>query len=119
MSSVIRLKESGLFIKDAVSPEREVKGAGEITQVLMDALSGNVGALEKGFSFQTSINGSCISLIPKDELLARIMKTIDLCINGNKLDKIVLFEHSGNRTEIDVNLLALTKLPEAISAQLQ
>lgn len=119
ISSVLRLKKSGLYMQDAVSPEREVKGAGTITQVLMNALSGNVSALEDEFSFQPSKQSTCISLLPKENLLANVMQAIDLCIVDNKLNSIVLFEHSGNRTEIDINLSALTKLPEAISAQLQ
>ena len=119
ISSVLRLKKSGLYMQDAVSPEREVKGAGTITQVLMNALSGNVSALENEFSFQPSKKKACISLLPKENLLANVMQAIDLCMVDNKLKSIVLFEHSGNRTEIDINLTALTKLPEAISAQLQ
>jgi len=119
LSSVLRLKKSGLYMQDAVSPEREVKGAGTITQVLMNALSGNISALENEFSFQPSQQKACISLLPKENLLANVMKAIDLCMVDNKLKSIVLFEHSGNRTEIDINLSALTKLPEAISAQLQ
>jgi hypothetical protein len=119
ISSVLRLKKSGLYMQDAVSPEREVKGAGTITQVLMNALSGNVIALEGEFNFQSSKQKNCISLLPKENLLANIMQAIDLCMVDNKLNSIVLFEHSGNRTEIDINLSALTELPEAISAQLQ
>lgn len=119
LSSVLRLKKSGLYMQDTVSPEREIKGAGTITQVLMNALSGNVSALENEFSFQPSKQKACISLLPKENLLANVMKAIDLCMVDNKLNSIVLFEHSGNRTEIDINLSALTKLPEAISAQLQ
>ena len=119
ISSVLRLKKSGLYMQDAVSPEREVKGAGTITQVLMNALSGNISALENEFNFQPSKQKACISLIPKENLLVNVMKAIDLCMVDNKLKSIVLFEHSGNRTEIDINLSALTKLPEAISAQLQ
>ncbi len=119
ISSVLRLKNSGLYMQDAVSAEREVKGAGTMTQVLMNALSGNVSALENEFSFQSSTQSTCISLLPKENLLANIMQTIDLCMVDNKLSSIVLFEHSGNRTEIDINLSALTELPEAISAQLQ
>jgi hypothetical protein len=119
ISSVLRLKKSGLYMQDAVSAEREVKGAGTMTQVLMNALSGNISALENEFSFKTSKQSGCISLLPKENLLANIMQTIDLCIINNQLSSIVLFEHSGNRTEIDINLSALTKLPEAISAQLQ
>ncbi len=119
ISSVLRLKRSGLYMQDAVSAEREVKGAGTMTQVLMNALSGNVSALENEFSFKTSKQSGCISLLPKKNLLANIMQTIDLCIINSQLSRIVLFEHSGNRTEIDIDLVALTKLPEAISAQLQ
>jgi len=119
ISSVLRLKKSGLYMQDAVSAEREVKGAGTMTQVLMNALSGNVRALENEFSFQSSTQSTCISLLPKENLLANIMQTIDLCMVDNKLSSIVLFEHSGNRTEIDINLSALNELPEAISAQLQ
>jgi len=119
ISSVLRLKKSGLYMQDVVSAEREVKGAGTITQVLMNALSGNVNALENEFSFKLSEQSGCISLLPKENLLANIMQAIDLCIIENKLSSIILFEHSGNRTEIDISLSALTKLPEAISAQLQ
>lgn len=119
ISSVLRFKKSGLYMQDAVSPEREVKGAGTITQVLMNALSGNISALENEFSFQSSTQSACISLFPQENLLENVMQTIDLCIVDNKLTSIVLFELSGNRTEIDINLLPLTKLPEAISAQLQ
>jgi hypothetical protein len=119
ISSVLRLKKSGLYMQDAVSPEREVKGAGAITQVLMNALSGNVNALENEFSVQSSNQNGCIRLLPKGNVLANIMQSIDLCMIENKLNRIVLLEHSGNRTEIDINLSALTELPEAISAQLQ
>jgi hypothetical protein len=119
ISSVLRLKKSGLFMQDEVSSEREVKGAATITEVLMNALSGNVDALQNEFSFEPSIRNNCIRLLPKENLLANVMQAIDLCMVDNKLNGIVLFEHSGNRTEIDITLSALTKLPEAISAQLQ
>jgi hypothetical protein len=119
LSSVMRLKKSGLYMQDALTPEREVKGAGAMTQVLMNALSGNISALESEFTFQSSTKSGCVSLLPKANLLANIMQSIDLCMIENELSRIVLFEHSGNRTEIDINLSALTQLPEAISAQLQ
>lgn len=119
ISSVLLLKKSGLYMQDSVTPEREVKGASAITKVLMNALSGNVSALENEFSFKPSKQSACISLLPKENLLANIMQVIDLCLIENKLNRIVLFEHSGNRTEIDLNLSTLNKLPEAIIAQLQ
>lgn len=119
ISSVIRLKKSGLYIEDVLSGQRKVQGADTITQVLMNALSGNISALRLAFTVQSLKNNSCVSLLPKDNLLANVMKSIDLCIVENKLSKIVLFEHSGNRTEISLRLFALNKLPEAISAQLQ
>lgn len=119
ITSVLRLKKSGLFMEDALSPEREVKGAATISQVLMNALSGNVSALQEEFSFESSTKNNCIRLLPKDNLLVNVMQAIDLCMVDNKLSGIVLFEHSGNRTEIDIMLSVLTKLPEAISAQLQ
>jgi hypothetical protein len=119
ITSVLRLKKSGLFMQDALSPEREVKGAATISQVLMNALSGNVSALQEEFSFEPSTKNNCIRLLPKDNLLVNVMQAVDLCMVDNKLSGIVLFEHSGNRTEIDIMLSVLTKLPEAISAQLQ
>ena len=38
--------------------------------------------------------------------------------NEKNINHIVLFEHSGNRTEIDVQLTALKTLPEAVRARL-
>lgn len=116
--SAMILKPSGLYISDGLSELRKVNGANSIIQVLISAMSGNLKALEAEFTLQQIADGQCLSLQPIDELMAKVIEKINLC--GDKsLEKIHLFESSGNRTEITLQLQQIDKLPEVVIEQLK
>jgi hypothetical protein len=67
-------------------------------------------------------------LTPKDTQLASAIRSIELCSKQNDeeskssiydIEQIVLFEHSGNRTEIELTLSPQKMLPEVVRAQLK
>ncbi|QUM85760.1 outer membrane lipoprotein carrier protein LolA [Moritella sp. 28] len=124
IASTMILKEEGLFSIDHRQQQKQINNATPIASVLMSALSGDLAALETQFSLATtsltkaaSSNQTCIELTPKDAVIAKVMRVIELC-GKDTVDHLVLFETSGNRTEIELSLTAVDELPKAIREQL-
>ena len=139
IASTMILKDEGLFSIDHRQQQKQINNATPIATVLMSALSGDLAALESQFSLApvsltkvSSTKGSstkslltktassgqtCIELTPKDATIAKVMRVIELCGNDT-VEHLVLFETSGNRTEIAINLTAVDELPKAIREQL-
>jgi len=134
IASTMILKEEGLFSIDHRQQQKQINNATPIATVLMSALSGDLAALESQFSLAvsssrkkaitkvsstkaSSSNQTCIELTPKDATIAKVMRVIELC-GKDTVDHLVLFETSGNRTEIAINLTAVDELPKAIREQL-
>ena len=128
VASVMLLKNTGLYTDNGESSLKKINGAGTLAQVLMNAMSCNLQSLTTEFDVKVANNGYCVSLTPKSNHLVKVINLIELCsskegksIKDNvlPLEKISIFELSGNRTEITVDFKALTQLPETIRAQLQ
>ncbi|MDX2319229.1 MAG: outer membrane lipoprotein carrier protein LolA [Moritella sp.] len=126
--STMLLKNDGLFSIDHRQQQTKIKNATPIAAVLMSALSGDLAALESQFSLAASSTNTaltktastsqtCIELTPKDETIAKVMRVIELC-GEDTVEHLVLFETSGNRTEIALSLTAVAELPKAIREQL-
>jgi len=139
IASTLLLKEDGLYSIDHRQQQKKINNATPIATVLMSALSGDVTALENEFTLvekvlsepelgleleseleselsQETSGNVCLELTPKDAMIAKVMRVIELC-GKETVDHLVLYETSGNRTEIDINLTEVTELPEAIRAQ--
>jgi hypothetical protein len=126
--SALLLKKSGLFTENGIGDSQELKGASVISQVLLNIMSGDSEQLAKNFTINASTIDHCLSLTPKLTQLAKIIDNVQLCHidapeknqqNLNDINHIVLHEHSGNRTEITLQLTPMTMLPEAVRARLQ
>ena len=126
--SALLLKANGLFTENSSGVSQELKGASVLSQVLLDILSGDSDKISANFSVNISEDKHCLSLSPQLPQLAKIINIVQLChiddqssnqAQQNDINHIVLHEHSGNRTEIDVQLNPLPVLPEAIRARLQ
>ncbi|EDM68722.1 hypothetical protein PE36_02037 [Moritella sp. PE36] len=129
IASTMILKDEGLFSIDHRQQQKQINNATPIATVLMSALSGDLAALESQFSLAASSstkasltktassNQTCIELTPKDATIAKVMRVIELC-GKDTVEHLVLFETSGNRTEITINLTAVDELPKAIREQL-
>lgn len=126
--SALLLKKSGLFTENDNGDSQEIKGASAISQVLLDIMSGDSEKLAKNFTINASTIDHCLSLTPKLTQLAKIIDNVQLCHidtpeknqqNLNDINHIILHEHSGNRTEITLQLTPMTMLPEAVRARLQ
>ena len=124
IASTMILKDDGLFSIDHRQQQKQINNATPIATVLMSALSGDLAALESQFSLAVtsltntaSANQTCIELTPKDAMIANVMRVIELC-GKDTVEHLVLFETSGNRTEIAINLTAVDELPKAIREQL-
>lgn len=126
--SALLLKKSGLFTENGTGDSQELKGASAISQVLLNIMSGDSEQLAKNFTINASTIDHCLSLTPKLTQLAKIIDNVQLCHidtpeknqqNLNDINHIVLHEHSGNRTEITLQLTPMTMLPEAVRARLQ
>ena len=126
--SALLLKKSGLFTENGTGDSQELKGASAISQVLLNIMSGDSEQLAKNFTINASTIDHCLSLTPKLTQLATIIDNVQLCHidtpeknqqNLNDINHIVLHEHSGNRTEITLQLTPMTMLPEAVRARLQ
>jgi hypothetical protein len=126
--SALLLKKSGLFTENVTGDSQELKGASAISQVLLNIMSGDSEQLAKNFTINASTIDHCLSLTPKLTQLAKIIDNVQLCHidtpeknqqNLNDINHIVLHEHSGNRTEITLQLTPMTMLPEAVRARLQ
>lgn len=126
--SALLLKKSGLFTENGTGDSQELKGASAISQVLLNIMSGDSEQLAKNFTINASTIDHCLSLTPKLTQLAKIIDNVQLCHidtpeknqqNLNDINHIVLHEHSGNRTEITLQLTPMIMLPEAVRARLQ
>lgn len=124
IASTMILKDDGLFSIDHRQQQKQINNATPIATVLMSALSGDLAALESQFSLAVtsltntaSANQTCIELTPKDATIAKVMRVIELC-GKDAVEHLVLFETSGNRTEIELSLTAVDELPKAIREQL-
>lgn len=126
--SALLLKKSGLFTENDSGESQEIKGASAISQVLLDIMSGDSNKLAENFITNNSIVEHCLSLIPKLTQLAKIIDNVQLCQidtseknqqNSNDINHIVLHEHSGNRTEITLQLTPTLMLSEAVRGRLQ
>lgn len=129
IASTMILKDEGLFSIDHRQQQKQINNATPIATVLMSALSGDLAALESQFSLaatsltkasftKTAFSGqTCIELTPKDATIAKVMRVIELC-GKDTVEHLVLFETSGNRTEIELSLTAVDELPKAIREQL-
>ena len=134
IASTMILKDEGLFSIDHRQQQKQINNATPIATVLMSALSGDLAALESQFSLaavsltkvsftKASLtktvysNQTCIELTPKDATIAKVMRVIELC-GKDTVEHLVLFETSGNRTEIELSLTAVDELPKAIREQL-
>jgi len=129
ISSTMILKDDGLFSIDHRQQQKQINNATPIATVLMSALSGDLAALESQFSLAVALSTkasltktvpssqTCIELTPKDATIAKVMRVIELCGNDT-VDHLVLYETSGNRTEIELSLTAVDELPKAIREQL-
>ncbi|SQD76649.1 outer membrane lipoprotein carrier protein LolA [Moritella yayanosii] len=129
IASTMILKDDGLFSIDHRQQQTQINNATPIATVLMSALSGDLTALESQFSLAVtslttasltktvSSGRTCIELTPKDATIANVIRVIELC-GKDTVEHVVLFETSGNRTEIELSLTAVDELPKAISEQL-
>jgi len=126
--SALLLKKHGLFTENGTGASQELKGASAISQVLLNIMSGDSEKISENFIIKNSAVAHCLSLSPKLTQLAKLVKNVQLChVNdqqqiesGRKdINHIILHEHSGNRTEIDVQLTPILILPEAVRARLQ
>lgn len=126
--SRILLKNSGLYSDDGVSPEKRIRGGDIIAKVIMHAILGDISSLEQQFKVDSTKTESCTVLTPKDKQLASAIRSIELCSkqiieeskpSNHDIEQIVLFEHSGNRTEIELAIAPQKMLPEVVRAQLK
>jgi len=126
IASTLLLKQDGLYSVDHRQQQKKINNATPIATVLMSALSGDVAALESEFTLvqkppQKGLgSGSeniCLQLTPKDPVIAKVMRIIELC-GKDTVEHLVLFETSGNRTEIAINLTEVDELPKEIREQL-
>ena len=126
--SALLLKKSGLFTENDNGDSQEVKGASAISQVLLDIMSGDSNKLTENFIINNNIVEHCLTLTPKLTQLAKIIHNVQLCHidtpeknqqNPNDINQIILHEHSGNRTEITLQLTPTLMLSETVRARLQ
>jgi len=128
LHSALLLKPSGLFTENSNGVSQELKGASAVSQILLSIMSGDSKKILQNFSVNDSDVEQCLSLTPTLTQLAKIIQTVQLCHLDNQstellqveaINHIVLHEHGGNRTEIDVQLTPIQVLPEAVRARLQ
>ena len=126
--SALLLKKSGLFTENDNGDSQEIKGASAISQVLLDIMSGDSNKLAENFIINNNIVEHCLILTPKLTQLAKIIDNVQLCHidtpeknqqNPNDINQIILHEHSGNRTEITLQLTPTLMLSETVRARLQ
>jgi hypothetical protein len=125
--SRLLLKKNSLYSDDGKNPIKKITGGDTLGKVIMHAILGDVSALKQQFTITNSTKQHCTELAPKDENLINVIRLIELCRNQipeqkNASDKtsqhIVLFEISGNRTEIALVLTSQDSLTEVTRAQL-
>lgn len=125
--SALILKNNSVFTEDGVNPAKELKGASSLSLMLLSIMSGDRAKITENFTITESKAVECRILTPKLAQLAKVMQSIELCVDNLQVDnelglkhinRIVLREHSGNRTEIDVKLTTISALPESVRARL-
>lgn len=125
--SALVLKNGGVYTEDGQTPAKALKGAESLSLMLLSILSGDRAQLVENFTLTESTTSGCINLKPNMAKLAKVMKIIELCqkysedesvADFNQIARIILHEHSDNRTEINVKLTAISALPESIRARL-
>lgn len=119
VKSGLVFKQAKLFSYESDLTLKEIKGANTLAQVLMGALSGDLSTLKEEFILVKIAGSNCLKLTPINDKLIKIINTVELCHTDNLLDRIVLIDQSQNKTDINVLLSPINKLPEKISAQLQ
>ncbi len=128
ISSALLLKKSGLFTEDNSGVSKQIKGASAISRLLLSIMSGDNEKISENFIINNSQIELCLNLSPKLPQLAKLINRVQLCQATehdeknpflSEINHIVLHEHSGNRTEIDLQLETITALPEAVRARLQ
>ena len=126
--SALLLNKSGLFTENDNGDSQEIKGASAISQVLLDIMSGDSNKLTENFIINNNIVEHCLTLTPKLTQLAKIIDNVQLCHidtpeknqqNPNDINQIILHEHSGNRTEITLQLTPTLMLSETVRARLK
>jgi hypothetical protein len=125
--SRLLLKNNELYSDDGRNPIKKIKGGDTLAKVIMHAILGDISALKQQFTISNSNKQHCAELTPKDSQLSNVMRLIELCgsissendkLSSNVIEHIVLFEQSGNRTEIALKLTPQSSLPEVVRAQL-
>lgn len=124
--SRILLKASGVYTDDGINPIKEIKGASTTAAVLMNAIIGNVQAITQTFDVKPSKKSHCLLLTPIDYSLTKVIDAIELCIDkahlnkeDNVIENVVIYEESGNRTEIDLTLKVTDTLSEVVRDKLR
>lgn len=113
------LKHDGLFTENNFDSSKKVKGGEKIASTLMYAMIGSLSEVQQQFLIKKSLKNHCLELLPKNNTLSSTIRLIEIC-NGININRVVtLFEHSGNRTEISLELTPKEQLTEAISALLK
>lgn len=125
--SALILKNNSVYTEDGRNPAKELKGANSLSLMLLSILSGDREQVAENFTFARGNTEGCTNLTPKLAQLAKLMQAIELCQKNSKvnnglglnhIDQIILREHGGNRTEIDVKLTVMPALPESVRARL-
>lgn len=127
--SVMLLKKSGLYTYNDNNTSQKINGGDSLAQIMMGAMSGDFSQLKNEFTVKLAPTRppfkSCLVLTPKENRLANIIQTIDLCRylklhdNFPYKHQLILIERAGNHTEIDFSLKAIKQLSENVRAQLQ
>lgn len=118
-SSILILNKQGLYSGSTFDTKfTHVKGASDFSQILMDAITGNVAALTLSFSAQRTNDLNCLKLIPINSQISTLFSSLRLCTKQQKIDQLTLIETTGNRTEIVFQLNEVNNLPKAIRAKL-
>lgn len=121
--SALILKNNSVYSEDGHNPPKKLKGASNLSLMLLSILSGNRVQIDANFIVTNSEIQGCVMLTPKQVQLSKVMQAIELCqkqsnedteLALNHIERIILREHSGNRTEIDVKLTAISALPETV-----
>ena len=118
VTSTMLMKKGGLFITDRFNNTKKLPAAMPVAKIREQVLSGNIAAIKKEFNVKGSFDNVCMILEPKGSVLSQVFNKIELC-GQQALERLVLHENAGNRTEISVLLQEVEKLPEVVSAQLQ
>lgn len=120
------LAKGQLYLIDHHRQKQLITGGVTIANILINAVAGDINALASDFTvieesqIQSNSKERCLKLMPKESNLAQIFSFIRLCANTHKeISQIILFEPSGNRTEITMQLNKEQYLPEDVRVQFQ